>query len=120
MYRAPTKRLRRLAAAFRDWGIPTAESLQAVQATRDELNAEIAIFASGGIRDGQDIAKCVALGADLVGLASPFLKQAVISAEAVIEEIEALQAELQIAMFCSSAGHIYDLRKHGVLVERCT
>ena len=79
MHRAPTERLRRLAAAFADWGIPTAESLVAVRAVRDRTGAEqkSPLFASGGIRSGQDIAKCVALGADLVGLAGPFLKKAV-------------------------------------------
>ena len=45
------------------------------------------------IRTGQDIVKCAALGADLVGLASPFLKAAMESAEAVVEEMEILTAE---------------------------
>jgi isopentenyl-diphosphate delta-isomerase len=116
MHRAPTERLRRLAAAFADWGIPTVESLQAVRAVRDQLDRpDVAIFASGGIRSGQDVAKCVALGADLVGLASPFLKRAVESAEAVAEEMEILEAELRIAMFCSGVGDIAALRQPGVL-----
>ncbi len=117
MHRAPTERLRRLAAAFADWGIPTVESLQAVRAVRDQLDRpDVAIFASGGIRSGQDVAKCVALGADLVGLASPFLKRAVESAEAVAEEMEILEAELRIAMFCSGVGDIAALRQPGVLM----
>ena len=103
MHRAPTERLRRLAASFADWGIPTAESLLAVREVRSLLGREgdVSIFASGGIRTGQDIAKCVALGADLVGLAGPFLKRAIISAEAVAEEAELLTAEMRIAMFGS-------------------
>ncbi|MCX6046386.1 MAG: type 2 isopentenyl-diphosphate Delta-isomerase [Chloroflexi bacterium] len=116
MYRAPTERLRRLAAAFGDWGIPTAESLLAVRrACTAVQQEEIAIFASGGIRGGQDIAKCIALGADLVGLASPFLKRAVESVEAVSEEMELLMMELRIAMFCSGAATIEQLRQPGVL-----
>jgi isopentenyl-diphosphate Delta-isomerase len=116
MHRAPTERLRRLAAAFADWGIPTAESLQTACALRDQMGRpELPLFASGGIRNGQDIAKCVALGADLVGLASPFLKRAVESTEAVYEEMELLEAELRIAMFCSGAATLCALRQPGVL-----
>ena len=119
MHRAPTERLRRLAGAFADWGIPTAESLIAVRKARTDLaQPQVTIFASGGIRTGQDVAKCAALGADLVGLASPFLKRAVESAEAVCAEMELLSAELRIAMFCSGAATIAALRQPGVLVER--
>jgi isopentenyl-diphosphate delta-isomerase len=118
MHRAPTARLRRLAAAFADWGIPTAESLVTLRRVRAELGQpNLPLFASGGIRTGQDIAKCVALGADLVGLASPFLKRAVESAEAVVDEMETLVAELRIAMFCSAAGDLAGLRAPGVLVK---
>jgi isopentenyl-diphosphate Delta-isomerase len=119
MHRAPTERLRRLAAAFSDWGIPTAESLRMVYRMRAEMGVETRpIFASGGIRTGQDVAKCAALGADLVGLASPFLKSAVESVEAVLEEMEFLVAELRIAMFCSGAVNISALRQPGVLIHR--
>ncbi len=118
MYRAPTERLRRLAAAFGDWGIPTAESLLAVHQVRAEMQRDdLVLFASGGIRSGQDVAKCAALGADLVGLAGPFLKRAVESVEAVSEEMELLITELRIAMFCSGAATIDALRQPGVLVK---
>lgn len=116
MYRAQTERLRRLAGAFADWGIPTAESLVEVAAVRKQLNRhDLHLFASGGIRSGQDIAKCVALGADLVGLAGPFLKRAIESAEAVCEEMEILTAEMRIAMFCSGVGDLGALRRDGVV-----
>lgn len=118
MHRAPTERLRRLAGAFADWGIPTAASLAAAAQVRAELGREdVHLFASGGIRTGQDIVKCAALGADLVGLASPFLKAAMESAEAVAEEMELLTAEARIAMFCSGAESIDALRRPGVLVK---
>lgn len=119
MHRAPTERLRRLAGAFADWGIPTADSLVAVRREREALNRpNVHLFASGGIRSGQDIAKCVALGADLVGLATPFLKKAVASAEEVIDEMDLLATELRITMFCSGAGTIAGLRQPGVLVRQ--
>lgn len=119
MHRAPTEQLRRLAGAFADWGIPTAESLVAVRNVCSAMGrTDVRVFASGGIRTGLDIAKCVALGADLVGLASPFLKKAVISAEAVVEEMELLTAEMRIAMFVGGVDNISALRQPGVLVRK--
>ena len=117
MHRAPTERLRRLAAAFRDWGTPTATSLAWVRQVRAEMNVPgLPIFASGGMRSGQEIAKAVALGADLVGLASPFLKRVMESAEAVVEEMEILEAEMRIAMFCAGVADVAALRRPGVLM----
>ncbi len=117
-HRAPTERHRRLAAAYREWGIPTATSLAYVRAARAEAGQpELPIFASGGIRSGQDVAKAVALGADLVGLASPFLKRAVESSAAVEEEIDILVEELRIAMFASGSRNLESLRQPGVLVH---
>jgi len=112
-HRAPDARLRHLARAFADWGIPTAESLLAVAETAPEL----ALVASGGIRSGIDVAKCVALGADAAGLAAPFLRAAVLSADAVIEAVDLLLDELRIAMFCAGAGNLAALRAPGVLMK---
>ncbi len=117
-HRAPTERHRRLAAAYREWGIPTVTSLSYVRAAREEAGrSDLPVFASGGIRSGQDVAKAVALGADLVGLAAPFLKRAVESAAAVEEEIDILVEELRIAMFASGSRDIQSLRLPGVLVS---
>lgn len=117
MYRAPTERHQRLARVFRDWGIPTTDSLNLMRQLRTELGIDLHLFASGGIRNGLEIAKCVALGADLVGLASPFLKPAVTSQDAVVHEMEQLSEELRIAMFCSGAGAIEALRHPERLVD---
>ena len=111
-HRAPTERLRRIARTFADWGIPTADSLIQVRQAAPELPA----IASGGIRDGIDVAKCVALGATLVGLASPFLRAATVSDEAVVDAIDLLTDELRIAMFCTGAGDVTALREPGRLV----
>jgi isopentenyl-diphosphate delta-isomerase len=69
MYRAPTERRRRLCAQFADWGIPTAEALVELKAALPG----IPVIASGGLRSGMDLAKVLALGADLGGLAGPWL-----------------------------------------------
>ena len=106
-HRAPTERLRRIAAAFADWGIPTAEALQ--MARRGAPG--VPLIASGGIRNGVEVAKAIALGADVAALASPLLKAAALSAEAVVERIEEISQELRIAMFCIGAAHLGELRE---------
>ena len=58
-----------VAAAFGDWGRPTADSLAGALATSPRLP----VIASGGVRNGVEAAKCLALGASAVGLARPFL-----------------------------------------------
>jgi isopentenyl-diphosphate delta-isomerase len=117
-HRAPTERQRRLAASFREWGISTVTSLAYVREARAAAERpELLLFASGGVRNGQDVAKAAALGADLAGLASPFLKRAVESTAAVVEEIDLLVDELRVAMFASGSRNIESLRQPGVLVK---
>jgi len=57
------------------------------------------------------VAKAIALGADVAALASPLLKAAALSAEAVVERIEEISQELRIAMFCIGAAHLGELRE---------
>jgi isopentenyl-diphosphate delta-isomerase len=102
MHRARTESQRRIAAAFIDWGIPTAEAIQNVRQAAPDLP----VIASGGLRDGIEVAKCLALGAGLCGLASPFLKAAAVSVEAVAETIAELAREVRVAMFAAGAGSI--------------
>ena len=71
---------------------------------------ETPLIASGGIRDGVEVAKCLALGADLVGAASPLLKAAARGADAATEALEILGAQLRIAMFCVGARDLAALR----------
>lgn len=104
--RAPSPSARQLAEAFWDWGIPTAESLE--RARRGAPN--LPLLASGGIRDGVEVAKCIALGASLVGFASPMLKLADQGVEAIIEGIQLIEAELRIAMFGIGARDLIALR----------
>ena len=114
MYRAPTEIRRRVAATFVDWGIPTAEAITAVR----QGAPHIPIIASGGLRNGLDIAKCIALGADLGGMAGPFLKAAVKSLDAALDEIEIARTELTVTMFAVGATTIADLQQTERLLER--
>ncbi len=112
-HRTPTARLRRIARVFADWGIPTVESLMLVR----EVSPTMTLFASGGLRTGIDVAKCLALGVDLCGMAGPFLRPATESVEAVADEIAATVHELSVAMFVAGAGTVGALREPGRLVE---
>jgi isopentenyl-diphosphate delta-isomerase len=69
------------------------------------------MIASGGLRNGIDIAKCIALGADMGGMAGPFLKAASRSAEDVAELIDQTVSELRICMFGAGCGDLTALRK---------
>jgi isopentenyl-diphosphate Delta-isomerase len=95
-----------VAAAFAGWGIPTADALVAARRAAPTLP----IVASGGIRNGVEVAKCLALGADLAGLASPLLKAAARSAEEAERALEVIGRQLRIAMFCVGARDIDALR----------
>jgi isopentenyl-diphosphate delta-isomerase len=106
MYRAPTERRRRLCARFADWGIPTA---RAVVDVREALPG-VPLIASGGLRTGLDLAKILALGADLGGLAGPFLKAANISGQAVAELAGEVADELRIIVFSLGLPDIASLK----------
>ena len=107
MHRATDESQKRLAAAFIDWGIPTS---QAILNVRQEAPG-LVVIASGGLRSGVDIAKCIALGASLGGMAGPFLKAAAQSVEATIQTIQELRREIQICMFAAGAPNITALQK---------
>lgn len=98
-HRAPSEYLRRVAGAFIGWGIPTSESIKLVQRGAPGLP----IIASGGVRDGIDVAKAIALGATATAMASPYLKRSVEGVEAVVEEIEIISQQLRVAMMCIGA-----------------
>ncbi len=106
-HRAPTPLAARVAAAFADWGLTTVESLTMVH----EAVPHIPVIASGGLRDGTDIAKAIALGASLAGLAGPFLRAAAESAEAAVDKARELITVLRIAMFAAGAADISQLRE---------
>src|SRR5690606_35666094 len=59
--RAKSESARQVAMAFADWGIPTADALVGVR----QALPETPLIASGGIRDGVEVAKAIRLGADL-------------------------------------------------------
>jgi len=102
MHRAQNEAQARLAAAFVDWGIPTAQAILNVR----QVAPQLLVFASGGLRNGVEVAKCIALGARLGGLAAPFLKAAAQSVETAVQTIDELRREIQVCMFAAGAGDL--------------
>jgi isopentenyl-diphosphate delta-isomerase len=100
-----------LGEAFWDWGIPTAASL--VETTQ---RVHIPVIASGGIRSGIDMAKALALGASLTGVACPILGPAVHGSEEVEKKLQLLIKELRNAMFLVGAGSVQGLKNVPVIV----
>ncbi len=107
-FRHKTEAGAKLAGAFAGWGIPTAEALQEVR----RALPNITLIGSGGVRSGIDVAKAIALGADLVGTARPALVPAIDErgAEAVVEFLQGYIGELRVAMFCTGSENLHALR----------
>lgn len=103
----------RVAGNFADWGIPTA---QALRAARRERTIGL-LIASGGIRSGMDVAKALALGADLAGVASPFLHAAAEGYEAASDLAREYVEVLRVTMFGTGVRSISDLQRTKRLVH---
>jgi len=95
------------AAEFAGWGIPTAECLIAARRAVPEKM----LIASGGVRGGLDVAKAIALGADLVGVASPFLHAAAQGRDAAGALAKELDEVLRTAMFAIGEATIARLQR---------
>lgn len=67
--RTPAEK-RSVGDVFWDWGVPTAASV--VCAKRRGFQT----IGSGGLRSGRDVARAIALGADMTGMALPWLRSA--------------------------------------------
>lgn len=96
---------------FWDWGIPTAVSTVEVASSVD-----VPIISSGGIRTGLEAAKAIALGADAVGMALPFLKYSV-SVEQITTYINKLEESLRIAMFLVGANNLEELKNSNLIIK---
>ena len=92
---------------FTDWGIPTEEALVGVRAALPQVE----LVASGGIRSGLDIAKSIALGADMAALGQPLLAAALESSHEVVKLISGIIHELKVAMLCAGAANLESLRQ---------
>ncbi len=111
--RAIDARQKRLGETFGNWGIPTADCILQVR----QVSKTIPLIASGGIRNGLEAAKCLALGADLVGLALPFLKAANESEFALQSLTEILIDELKTVLFCTGNRDLESFLRSEALIH---
>ncbi|MBE9007948.1 type 2 isopentenyl-diphosphate Delta-isomerase [Fortiea sp. LEGE XX443] len=109
--RAENALQRRLGRTFADWGLPTAECITSIRT----IAPNIPLIASGGLRHGLDVAKAIALGADIAGLAMPFLQAAVVSESELSDLVEVLIAEIVTVLFCTGNESLQQLKQSGSL-----
>jgi isopentenyl-diphosphate delta-isomerase len=100
-----------LGEALWNWGIPTAISVvETSQAT------DLKIVASGGMRTGVEMVKAIALGADAVGIAKPFLEKAVEGPKSLKEYAQNILLEFKTVMFLVGAKNIEELKGVPVII----
>lgn len=109
-HRASQKYLKDTASAFIDWGIPTSDCIVNIRQAFDK----ILLIASGGLINGIDIAKCIALGANLGGMARQFLLPAADTEEALNTTIITITRQIKIAMFAVGARNISELKNNKI------
>jgi isopentenyl-diphosphate delta-isomerase len=104
----------RVAAAFADWGLPTADAIRQAR----KVAPRGTLIASGGIRSGVDVAMAIALGADLAGSAGSMLRAADEGEETLNAAVVEIIDTLRIAMFCAGARDVGGLFRDASLTER--
>ena len=107
MHRSQTRVQREVAASFRDWGIPTATAITQVR----QAVPNLPVIASGGLRTGIDVAKSLALGADVAALADVLLQAASVSEQALRGQLTIIQKQIEIAMFATGANNVALLKQ---------
>ncbi|MGD8779296.1 MAG: type 2 isopentenyl-diphosphate Delta-isomerase [Ignavibacteria bacterium] len=106
-------------SCFRDWGLPTTYCIKEVKKLKK--NFFFALIASGGITNGEQIAKAIALGADLVASAKPLLKSIVNGGvEETTKLIDSWFLTVKRIMYLTGADNLKELKKVKVLKKRET
>ena len=104
-------------ASFWDWGIPTADALRQVCSLKDQ-HPSLTVIASGGINSGLDIAKAIAFGAGLAGMARPLIKALELRGARGLEEfINTVEMELKGAMFLTGSSSIEQLQHQQLILS---
>lgn len=99
----------RLAAAFADWGWPTAVAVERARRELDRVASSALLIGSGGLRDGLDALKVLCLGADLAGLARGLLAAGAAGPEAAVQAVGVLVEQLRVAAWAAGAGAVDEL-----------
>jgi isopentenyl-diphosphate Delta-isomerase len=93
-----------VADAFADWGWPTADALRGAREALDGAGSHAILIASGGLRDGVDVLKCLALGADLAAVGAGLLAAAADGPDAATEAVGVIVDQLRIAAWACGIG----------------
>lgn len=102
---------RALGELLASWGIPTAASLVMLRGSGLEL------IASGGLRNGLDLAKALALGATIGGAALPmFRAYRSGGTEAVLQLVDRWVSGLRATMLLTGSARLRDLRRQPVVL----
>jgi isopentenyl-diphosphate delta-isomerase len=106
----------RLGELFRNWGLSTDQALASCVHAKQQIKGNVELVATGGMRNGLQIAKAVALGATMVGVGLPLFKAAVeppkgLNAQEAIErELAFFRKSLLVTLFCCGAQSLSDLK----------
>ena len=100
-----------IAAPFVDWGMDTAALIPHLRRQSDQLG----LIASGGLRNGIDIARSLRLGANMTAIAQPFLQPALVSTAAVIDHITVFREQLRWTLFLTGSKNLKELRSAPLL-----
>lgn len=104
---------RRLGDTFATWGLTTPEAIKEARSIR----RRVPLVASGGVRSGLDVARCVALGATIAGMASPVLRAAVKGEKAVDAFLATTIAEVRATLFGVGAKNLTAFRRNPRLMS---
>ncbi len=103
-----------LGERFRDWGVPTPVAVV------EALHAECEVIATGGVRDGLDVAAALALGAQVAGMASGVLKPASEGAHELERAVAAIEDQLRTALMLTGCEHVDELTERPVVIGGTT
>ncbi len=118
--RAQTPEARALGQLLSDWGLPTAACVgAAVRVLSPKKGPRVRVIASGGVRSGVDVARALALGADVAGFALPMVRAHQSGGvEAARAELRGAVAALRAACLLVGARDVQALRSsRPVLLE---
>ncbi len=101
------------AGAFADWGTPTSECIREARVATVRSH----LIASGGLVNGVDAAKAIALGANLASFGRALLAPALHSSEILNQLFERIEFELRTAMFGIGAENLQQLFRTSRLVR---
>lgn len=106
MYRQTDPLRRDLCQSYRSWGLPTAKALEGIR----DLPENILKISSGGLRNGLDVAKSIAMHAGLAGFATKFIHAANQGYQSLENTIKLILEELKLAMFLTGSSNLQAMK----------